>query len=95
MKDKPKTSPNKEIEEQMLSRLCKLGIMLIVFCLIAFAYALYIGPPSELDTVEEKQLSSGFTLLSADGRINAFGAATAFLLVGITCIAIAAKRRRR
>lgn len=86
------TSQHEEIEQQLLARLRFMGYLLIVFSCIAFTWSLFIDPPSLIDTAEEMTLSSGFTLLSADNRINMYGAAAIFSVIGATCIILAIKR---
>ncbi len=93
MKDNPKNNLNNEIEKQLLSRLRQMGILLVGFCLCTFVYGMFLDPPLDGDTLEDKELSSGFSMLSNDGRINAFGVAGAFFVVGSTCMFISSKRR--
>ena len=84
---------NKELERQMLPRLKFMGTLLIFFGFCSFLYGMTLDPPSPIDTPEEKQLSSGLTLLNEDGRINAYGIAGIFAVVGSGCIVIALKRK--
>lgn len=93
MKDNQKNNLNEEIEKQLLSRLRQMGILLVGFCLCTFIYGMFLDPPAESDLLEEKELSSGFSLLSKDGRVNAFGVAGAFFVVGSTCMFISSKRK--
>ncbi len=89
------TLPRDEIEQLLLPRLRVMGYILILFSCIAFIWSLFIDPPSPIDTPGEMELSSGFTLLSVDNRINIYGVATIFSVAGAACILFAIKRSRR
>lgn len=97
MKNKSNSNLNETIEKQLLARLRQMGILLIGFCLCTFAYGLFLDPSPDdgIDTLEERESISGFTLLSPNGKVNAFGTAGAFFVVGSACICISAKRRKK
>lgn len=95
MKDNKTTCQNEEeVERQLLPRLRFMGSLLIVFGFFAAVYGLFLPPPSDIDTPQEFELASGISLLSPDGRINAYGVATIFSVIGALCIGIAIKRSR-
>lgn len=95
MTDKNKTPMSEEsVERQMLPRLRLMGLILLFFSLCAFVYGLTLDPPSAIDTPEEMQLTSGLALLSHDGRLNAYGVAGVFTVIGAGCIIIALKRSK-
>jgi hypothetical protein len=93
MKDKNKVQMNKEIDKQLIPRLHFMGVLLLIFGTFSCCYALFFAPTEPIDTTEEQELSSGFTILSTDGRVNAYSIAGIFAFVGATCIVIAKKRR--
>lgn len=92
---KNKIAKNKTIEKQLLPRLRWLGYLLIFFAFCSFCYALSLEPPPFQENLPtDSEVTSGLSLLSNDGRINAYSVAAVFTIVGISCMMIAAKRSR-
>ncbi|MES2344809.1 MAG: hypothetical protein V4494_02570 [Chlamydiota bacterium] len=85
-------NPDKDIDKQLLPRLRLMGIILLIFSCFSGSYALFLPLASPIDTPQEMEISSGFTILSSDGRVNAYSIAGIFAFVGACCIVIAKKR---